>query len=119
MQIHPTHLDGVVIVEPKVYTDLRGYFFESYQKDRNLWNGIPCDFVQASLSFSIKGTLQGLHYQCPRAQTKLVSVIVGKVFYVALYIRRGSATLGRWAGVILSGYNHRRLLTPEDFAHGF
>jgi len=119
MRIHPTNLDGIVIVEPKVFKDPRGYFLETYQSYRYRENGIPCPFVQDNLSYSTKNTLRGLHYQHPNGQAKLVSVVKGEVFDVAVDIRRGSPTFGQWVGVTLSSNNHRQLFIPEGFAHGF
>jgi dTDP-4-dehydrorhamnose 3,5-epimerase len=119
MKIHPTRLEGVVIVEPKVFTDPRGFFFETYQAIRYRENGIDCQFVQDNLSYSVKNTLRGLHYQHPHGQAKLVSVIKGEVFDVAVDIRRGSPNFGKWFGVTLSAENHRQMLIPEGFAHGF
>ena len=119
MQIHPTRLDGLVIIEPKVFTDPRGFFFESYHNHRYRENGIPCSFVQDNQSFSIKNTLRGLHYQYPHGQAKLVSVIKGEVFDVAVDIRRSSPTFAQWEGVHLTERNHLQLFIPEGFAHGF
>lgn len=119
MKIIPTRLDGVVVVEPKVFTDARGYFFETYQANRYREKGIDSEFVQDNLSYSVKNTLRGLHYQYPHGQAKLVSVIKGEVFDVAVDIRIGSPNFGKWVGVILSAENHRQLFIPEGFAHGF
>lgn len=112
-------MEGVVIVEPKVFADPRGYFFETYQANRYRENGIDCQFVQDNLSYSAKNTLRGLHYQHPHGQAKLVSVIKGEVFDVAVDIRKGSPNFGKWVGVVLSAENHRQLFIPEGFAHGF
>lgn len=119
MKIHPTHLDGAVIIEPKVFEDTRGFFLETYQETRYREKGIICSFVQDNLSYSIKDTLRGLHFQYPHSQAKLVSVIKGEVFDVAVDIRKGSPNYGRWVGVTLSSENHRQLFIPEGFAHGF
>lgn len=119
MQIHTTRLDGVIIVEPKVFKDPRGIFLETYQENRYRENGIPCPFVQDNLSYSVKNTLRGLHYQHPHGQAKLVNVVKGEVFDVAVDIRKGSPTFGRWVGVTLSSENHRQMFIPEGFAHGF
>jgi dTDP-4-dehydrorhamnose 3,5-epimerase len=119
MKIDPTRLDGVVIVEPRVFTDPRGFFFETYQQKRYRENGISCKFVQDNLSYSTKNTLRGLHYQNPNGQAKLVSVIKGEVFDVAVDIRKGSPNFGKWVGVVLSAENHRQLFIPQGFAHGF
>ena len=119
MKIIQTKLKGVMIIEPRVFNDQRGYFMELYQCERYRENGINCNFVQDNLSYSIQNTLRGLHYQHPHPQAKLVNVIRGKVFDVAVDIRRGSPTFGQWEGVVLSGDNHRQLFIPEGFAHGF
>jgi dTDP-4-dehydrorhamnose 3,5-epimerase len=112
-------LPGVLLVEPKVFGDGRGFFYESYQQRRYAEAGIPGPFVQDNVSRSARGTLRGLHFQHPRAQGKLVSVLAGAVFDVAVDIRRGSPTFARWFGVELSGENKRQLWVPPGFAHGF
>jgi dTDP-4-dehydrorhamnose 3,5-epimerase len=109
----------VLIIEPDVLDDQRGYFFETYQRQRYANAGINADFVQDNLSFSIKGTLRGLHYQHPHGQAKLVQVIQGEVFDVAVDIRRKSPTFGRWIGQHLSDENKKQIFIPEGFAHGF
>lgn len=119
MNIVKTALSGVYIVEPKVFGDERGFFYESWQKDRYEKVGIVGEFVQDNVSFSRKGVLRGLHYQNPYGQGKLVSVLQGEVFDVAVDIRVGSDTFGKWVGVSLSGENHRQLWIPAGFAHGF
>lgn len=119
MKIIETNLPGVLIVEPKVFGDSRGYFFETWQKSRYEEAGIKGDFVQDNCSFSTKGVLRGLHYQNPNAQGKLVSVLQGEVFDVAVDIRIGSPTFGQWTAVTLSGDNHQQLWIPAGFAHGF
>jgi dTDP-4-dehydrorhamnose 3,5-epimerase len=119
MKIQKTELDGVLIIEPDVLDDQRGYFFETYQRQRYANAGINADFVQDNLSFSIKGTLRGLHYQHPHGQAKLVQVIQGEVFDVAVDIRRKSPTFGRWIGQHLSDENKKQIFIPEGFAHGF
>lgn len=119
MKIQSTRLDGVIIIMPSVFTDPRGFFLETYHSSRYREIGIECDFVQDNLSHSTKDTLRGLHYQHPHGQAKLVSVIKGEVFDVAVDIRRGSPTFGQWGGVRLSAENHRQLFVPEGFAHGF
>jgi len=119
MKIIATRLEDVVVVEPKVFTDTRGYFLETYQANRYRESGIACQFVQDNLSYSVKNTLRGLHYQHPHGQAKLVSVIKGEVFDVAVDIRKGSTNFGKWAGVTLSAENHRQMFIPEGFAHGF
>lgn len=119
MKIVETDLAGVVVVETKVFGDARGFFYETWQKERYEEVGIKGTFVQDNVSFSRKGVLRGLHYQQPHSQGKLVSVLQGEVFDVAVDIRVGSPQFGKWTGVILSGENHRQLWIPEGFAHGF
>jgi dTDP-4-dehydrorhamnose 3,5-epimerase len=114
-----TDLRGVLIIEPKVFGDDRGFFMETWNKERYAEAGIPTEFVQDNLSFSRKGVLRGLHFQDPNPQGKLVSVLQGEVFDVAVDIRRGSPTFGKWVGVNLSFENKRQLYVPEGFAHGF
>ncbi len=120
MAIEPTALPGVLIFTPRVFTDARGFFFESY--NQNLWRdaGIDTVFVQDNHSKSARDTVRGLHFQIPpAAQVKLVRVVRGAVWDVAVDIRRGSPTFGQWAGVELSADNFRQLYIPEGFAHGF
>ena len=119
MRVVPTDLPDVLVVEPRVFGDHRGYFLETFQARRYAEAGIPGPFVQDNLSFSQRGVLRGLHYQHPHAQGKLVWVLQGEVFDVAVDIRRGSPTFGRWVGVRLSGENKRQLWIPPGFAHGF
>lgn len=120
MKIIETTLPGLLILEPKVFEDKRGYFMESYQQDRYIDAGITTSFVQDNLSFSNKYTLRGLHYQYPKhCQAKLVQVIHGAIFDVAVDIRRGSPTFCQWLGVELSEANKRQLYIPPGFAHGF
>jgi dTDP-4-dehydrorhamnose 3,5-epimerase len=119
MNLLPTALPGVVILEPKLFRDERGYFFESWHRDRYREAGLPGSFVQDNLSFSVRNVLRGLHYQYPKAQGKLVSVVAGSVFDVAADIRRGSPTFGQWTGTILSSDNARQMYIPPGFAHGF
>jgi len=119
MKLEKTPLDGVVIIEPEAFEDGRGYFMETYQEARYRDFGIRVRFVQDNLSFSSKGVLRGLHYQYPHAQDKLVQVIVGEVFDVAVDIRMGSPTYGQWTSALLSDKNHRQLFVPVGFAHGF
>lgn len=119
MKVIPTKLEGVLIVEPKVFGDARGFFMETWQQQRYAELGIKGPFVQDNLSFSARGVLRGLHYQQPHPQGKLVSVIQGAVFDVAVDIRSGSPTFGEWVGVELSGENHQQLWVPPGFAHGF
>lgn len=114
-----TDLPGVCVIEPKVFGDERGYFFESYNQARFAELGIEANFVQSNVSRSAKGVLRGLHYQWPNPQGKLVQVLDGEVYDVAVDIRRGSPTFGRWAAAILSADNKRMFWVPEGFAHGF
>jgi dTDP-4-dehydrorhamnose 3,5-epimerase len=119
MNIVPTTLPGVVIVEPKVFGDARGFFMETWNGPRYEVAGLPGRFVQDNLSLSCKGVLRGLHYQKPFPQGKLLSVLDGEIFDVAVDIRRGSLAFGRWVGVVLSSANRRQLYVPPGFAHGF
>lgn len=119
MRVIATELPGVLIVEPQVFADRRGFFLESYNQQRYAEHGIDVAFVQDNHSRSARGTLRGLHYQAPPGQGKLVRVVAGEVFDVAVDIRRGSPTYGRWVGVTLSAENHRQLYVPTGFAHGF
>ena len=119
MKVTPTPLPGVLLVEPHVFADERGYFFESYQEARYRSCGIAARFVQDNQSRSQRGVLRGLHYQLGRPQAKLVSVLQGEVFDVAVDVRKGSPTFGRWTGALLSGENKHQLFIPEGFAHGF
>lgn len=121
MNIIPTKLEGVVIVEPAVFGDNRGFFMESYNSEKFKKLGIDYDFIQDNHSLSVEtGVLRGLHYQLnPKAQTKLVRVAAGAIYDVAVDIRKGSHTFGQWVGVILSAANKRQLLVPKGFAHGF
>ncbi len=119
MNVIETDLPGVLILEPQVFGDERGFFMESWNGRRYEGLGIPNNFVQDNLSFSARGVLRGLHFQNPRAQGKLVSVLRGEVFDVAVDIRTGSPTFGRWTGVRLSAENRRQFWVPPDFAHGF
>lgn len=121
MNIIRTDIPDVMIIEPKVFGDERGFFYESFnQKVFEEAVGRKVDFVQDNHSKSSKGVLRGLHYQLePYAQGKLVRCVVGEVFDVAVDIRRSSPTFGQWVGVILSAENKRQLWIPEGFAHGF
>jgi dTDP-4-dehydrorhamnose 3,5-epimerase len=112
-------LPGVVLVQPDVFGDSRGYFVETWHKERYEAAGIPGAFVQDNMSYSERGVLRGLHFQNPQAQGKLVSVIEGEIFDVAVDIRVGSPTFGRWVGVTLSRENRRQMFIPEGCAHGF
>ncbi len=119
MNVVPTKLPGVVVLTPRVFRDDRGFFFESYQEGPYTAAGLPSRFVQDNISFSKKGVLRGLHYQHPTAQGKLVGVIEGEVFDVAVDIRRSSPTFGQWVGEYLSSENRRQMYIPEGYAHGF
>lgn len=117
-----TYLDelpGIVIIEPRVFTDDRGYFLETFQAERYGGQGLPERFVQDNISFSTKGVLRGLHYQLGRPQGKLVWVAQGEIYDVAVDIRKHSPDFGKWVGVILSSENSRQVYIPEGFAHGF
>jgi len=114
-----TSLAGVLIIEPEVFRDGRGFFLETFQQEKYAEGGIDKIFVQDNLSHSTRGTLRGLHYQLKHPQGKLVHVVTGEIFDVAVDIRRGSPTFGQWEGVYLSAENHRQIYVPEGFAHGF
>ncbi|MGH2531137.1 MAG: dTDP-4-dehydrorhamnose 3,5-epimerase [Thermomicrobiales bacterium] len=118
MNVIPTDLPGVVIIEPRVFRDDRGYFLETWNAERYAEIGLSL-FVQDNLSFSTHGVLRGLHYQHPGDQGKLVSVLEGEVFDVAVDIRPDSPAFRRWVGVTLSAENARQLYVPVGFAHGF
>lgn len=119
MKFMPTTIKDVILVEPDVHEDRRGFFMETYHAKKYAEGGIPGPFVQDNVSMSVRGTLRGLHYQLVNPQGKLVSVSEGAVFDVAVDIRRGSPTFGRWVGVELSAENKRQLYIPVGFAHGF
>lgn len=120
MKVIPTSLPDVKIIEPRVFEDPRGFFFESFNLRNFVEQVDPAmQFVQDNHSRSVKGVLRGLHYQIQHPQGKLVRVIAGEVFDVAVDIRRSSPTFGQWAGVVLSAENRRQLWIPPGFAHGF
>jgi dTDP-4-dehydrorhamnose 3,5-epimerase len=119
MRSVPATIPGVVIIEPDVYRDPRGFFLETYHLDKYQAAGIPGPFVQDNHSRSARGTLRGLHLQIRHPQGKLVRVIEGEIFDVAVDVRRGSPTFGRWTGVTLSAENFRQCYLPPGFAHGF
>jgi len=119
MKISATKLPGVLLIEPAVYGDARGFFMETWHQKRYAAAGLPASFVQDNLSFSRKGTLRGLHFQHPHAQGKLVFVLQGEVYDVAVDIRDGSPTFGQWVGVTLSADHKHQLYIPAGFAHGF
>ena len=112
-------IEGLMVIIPKVFADSRGYFTETYNKQDLLAEGIDIDFVQDNESSSAKGVLRGLHFQINYPQDKLVRVIKGEVFDVAVDLRKGSPTYGKHFGLILSEENHKQFLIPKDFAHGF
>jgi dTDP-4-dehydrorhamnose 3,5-epimerase len=119
MKVIGTALPGALILEPQVFGDARGFFYESYNKGKWQEAGIQADFIQTNVSRSARGVLRGLHYQWPNPQGKLVSVLDGEVYDVAVDIRRGSPTFGQSVGVMLTADNHRHFWVPEGFAHGF
>jgi len=119
MQFSNTTIHDVILIEPKVFSDERGFFLESYQKQRFSEAGIPFDFVQDNHSKSEQGVLRGLHYQIKQPQGKLVRVISGEIFDVAVDIRKNSPTFGKWVGDYLSDNNKKMLWVPPGFAHGF
>ena len=119
MKVIETKIPGVVVVEPAVFGDERGFFMETWHQARYEEAGLPGRFVQDNLSFSTGGVLRGLHFQNPYQQGKLVQVLWGEVFDVAVDIRVGSPTFGEWEGLILSSENKRQFYVPEGFAHGF
>ncbi len=119
MKVIETDLPGCLVVEPRVFGDARGFFFEQWNQQRYAAHGIVMDAVQANISRSARGVLRGLHYQLPNPQGKLVSVLEGEVYDVAVDIRRGSPTFGKWAAVVLSADNQRQFWIPPGFAHGF
>lgn len=119
MQVHETKLPGVLLVEPKVHTDDRGFFTELWNSPRYAAQGLPGTVLQTNLARSSRGVLRGLHHQYPCPQGKLVFVLEGEVFDVAVDIRHGSPTFGQWVGYYLSQENHRQLYVPPGFAHGY
>ena len=119
MRFAPAAIPGVVIIEPDVYQDPRGFFLETYQAEKYRAAGIRGAFVQDNHSRSVRGTLRGLHLQLRHPQGKLVRVIEGEIFDVAVDVRRGSPTFGKWVGVTLSAENFRQCYVPPGFAHGF
>ncbi|RPI30105.1 MAG: dTDP-4-dehydrorhamnose 3,5-epimerase [Chloroflexota bacterium] len=119
MQFIPASLPGLILIEPQVFSDARGFFMETFQARLFADAGISTDFVQDNHSGSQKGTLRGLHYQIRQAQGKLVRVIAGEVFDVAVDLRRSSPSFGKWEGFCLSSENKRQLWVPPGFAHGF
>ena len=119
MRVVPTEIPDVLIVEPDVHVDGRGFFLETYQAERYRQHGIPGPFVQDNHSQSTIGTLRGLHLQLQNPQGKLIRVIDGEIFDVAVDVRRGSPTFGRWVGVVLTAASFKQIYIPAGFAHGF
>ena len=119
MKLTLTPIKDLVVIEPKVFEDQRGYFFEAYNKNTFHDLGLDYDFVQDNQSYSSKGVLRGLHFQKKYPQAKLVRVIEGEVFDVAVDLRKDSPTFGKWYGVTLSGENKKMFMIPRGFAHGF
>lgn len=119
MQFIPCKIPDVILVEPDVYRDERGFFIESYQRKRYAEGGIDVDFVQDNHSLSRAGTLRGLHAQLVRPQGKLLRTVAGEIFDVAVDVRVGSGTFGQWVGELLSSENFRQLYVPPGFVHGF
>lgn len=120
MKLETTFINDLVVLNPAVFEDERGYFFEAYNKTKSLDLGIAIDFVQDNQSFSKRGTLRGLHYQNPPfAQTKLIRVLQGEIRDVAVDLRKDSPTYGQHFGIVLSSDNKKQLLVPQGFAHGF
>ena len=119
MKVSETKLPGVLVIEPDVYGDERGFFLETWSAKRYAEAGLPQTYVQDNMSFSTKGILRGLHLQHPKGQGKLVHVIAGEVFDVAVDVRVGSPTFGKWDGVLLSSDNRKQIYIPPGFAHGF
>jgi dTDP-4-dehydrorhamnose 3,5-epimerase len=119
VKVQPTAVPGVLVIEPVVHRDARGFFLETWRAERYADAGVPAGFVQDNQSRSVRGTLRGLHYQVVEVQGKLVRCSVGEVYDVAVDLRRGSPTYGRWVGVTLSDRDHRQLWIPPGCAHGF
>lgn len=119
MNFRETDLPGVIVVEPRVFDDDRGFFYEVHHQEKFAAAGIDAAFVQDNHSHSRQGTLRGLHFQEPNAQGKLVRAVRGEIFDVAVDIRRGSPTFGKWTGLLLSETNRLQLWVPAGFAHGF
>jgi dTDP-4-dehydrorhamnose 3,5-epimerase len=119
MNVKETKLPGVLVLEPDVFSDERGFFLETWNSTRYEKAGIKGPFVQDNISFSKRGALRGLHFQYPQSQGKLVQVLSGEVVDVAVDIRKGSPTFGQWISEVLSGANHRQMYIPPGFAHGY
>ena len=119
MKVTPTDIPDVLVLEPKVHGDSRGFFLECYNRRTFREAGIEAEFVQDNQSFSVRNVLRGMHYQIRQPQGKLVQVLAGEIFDVVVDIRRSSPTFGKWTGINLSGGTHRMLWVPAGFAHGF
>jgi dTDP-4-dehydrorhamnose 3,5-epimerase len=119
MKINKTDIDGILVIEPDVFKDERGFFLETFHAQKYKDLGIEKNFVQDNLSFSSKGILRGLHFQHRNPQAKMVQVLLGEVFDVAVDIRRNSPTFGKWFGMMLSQENLFQMYIPEGFAHGY
>ncbi len=119
MTVQQTSIPGVLILEPRVFGDDRGWFFESYRRDRLAELGIECEFVQDNHARSQKGVLRGMHFQWPHAQAKLCRVVQGAVQDVVVDVRTGSPTFGQWVDVVLSAENRKQIFVPRGFAHGY
>src|SRR3546814_13346947 len=119
MKVFETRLSGCLLIEPNVVGDDRGFFYESFNRDKLVAIVLPPHFVQGNVSRSVRGVLRGLHYQWPKPQGKLVSVLDGEVWDVAVDVRRGSPTFGQWTAVVLSADNKRHFWIPHGFAPGF
>jgi dTDP-4-dehydrorhamnose 3,5-epimerase len=119
MRVCPTAIPDVLLIEPVVHGDERGFFLETWREARYREVGVPTEFVQDNHSRSVEGTLRGLHYQIEQAQGKLVYTVTGAIWDVAVDLRRSSPTFGKWVGTLLSDQNHHQLWVPAGFAHGF
>lgn len=119
MRVSSVFIQGILILEPRVFADERGFFFESYNQRIFAEHGIESEFVQDNHSLSRRGTLRGIHYQVRNSQTKLVRVVSGEIFDVAVDLRRSSPTFGRWFGLNLSASNKTQIYIPSGFGHGF
>jgi dTDP-4-dehydrorhamnose 3,5-epimerase len=120
MKVARTEIPEVLVLEPRVFQDERGFFLESYNRGGfREASGLEVDFVQDNTSFSVRNVLRGLHYQIRQSQGKLVQVMAGEIFDVAVDLRRSSSTFGKWVGVTLTGVGHRMIWIPPGFAHGF
>jgi dTDP-4-dehydrorhamnose 3,5-epimerase len=119
MQVDATALPGVLLIKPKIFRDPRGFFVETYHEERYRSHGMSAHFVQDNFSQSVQGTLRGLHAQLKRPQAKLVRCVLGSIWDVAVDIRVGSPTFGRWAGTVLDAENGHQVFIPEGFVHGF